>query len=141
MPETTARQAREGVTLAKQAAAILRRALARNEPWKGVDEERFQPVKVTAMSTATAWNLPDGSQMIWLDNGAIRTSPRQLTNAEIDELYQRWFNGKEQPREGETRVAQRAGRSVPAAGVQQATPRRGRAPGAGGEANGQAEAM
>ena len=45
MPETTARQAREGATLAKQAAAILRRALARNEPWKGVDEERFQPVK------------------------------------------------------------------------------------------------
>ena len=77
MPETTARQAREGATLAKQAAAILRRALARNEPWKGVDEERFQPVKITAMSTATAWNLPHGSQMIWLNNGAIRTSPRQ----------------------------------------------------------------
>ena len=29
------------------------------------------------MSMATAWNLPDGSQMTWFNNGAIRTSPRQ----------------------------------------------------------------
>ena len=106
MPDTTARQAREGSTLAEQAAVILRRALARNEPWNGLDDERFQPVKITAMSTATAWNLPDGSQMIWLNNGAIRTSPRQQrTNTEIDELCQRWVNGKQEPREDEARVA------------------------------------
>ena len=76
MPEAASQGAGARLTLADEAAA-LRKTLARNEPWTGLQGEPVEPITVHAMSMATAWNLPDGSQMTWFNNGAIRTSPRQ----------------------------------------------------------------
>ena len=50
-------------------AAALRKTLARNEPWMGLQGKPVEPITVHAMSMATAWNLRDGSQMTWFNNG------------------------------------------------------------------------
>ena len=76
MPEAASQGAGARLTLADEAAA-LRKTLARNEPWTGLQGKPVEPITVQAMLMATAWNLPDGSQMTWFNNGAIRTSPRQ----------------------------------------------------------------
>ena len=93
MPEAGGDRAGTRPTLVDEAAAAPRKTLARNETWAGLQEERFKPITVRTMSVATACSLPDGSQMIRFKNGAIRTSPRQLSNAEIDEIHHRWRNG------------------------------------------------
>ena len=92
MPEAASQGAGTRPTLADEAAA-LRKTLARNEPWTGLQGKPVEPITVHAMSMATAWNLPDGSQTTWFNNGAIRTSPRQLSDAEIDEIHHWWLNG------------------------------------------------
>ena len=97
MPEAASQGAGARPTLAYEAAALCK-TLARNEPWTGL---QGKPVEPHAMSMATAWNLPDGSQMTWFNNGAIRTSPGQLSNAEIDEIHHRWLNGLDAAEAGE----------------------------------------
>lgn len=64
MPEAASQRAGARPTLAD--AAALRKTLARKEPWTGLQGKPVEPSTVHAMSMATAWNLPDGSQMTYL---------------------------------------------------------------------------
>ena len=54
MPEAASQGAGARLTLADEAAA-LRKTLARNEPWTGLQGKPVEPITVHAMSMAKAW--------------------------------------------------------------------------------------
>lgn len=93
MTDTPGQRNSTVASLAEQAAARLLRTLKREEAWGDLHENGFAPTGVQTLSVATAWDLADGSQLIWFNNGEVRASPRQLNKAEIEEIHHRWRNG------------------------------------------------
>ena len=90
----TSQTAEAGPMQADELAADLFEALQGGAEWNPEQKGRLTPARTWSTSAASAYDMPDGSQMVLFNNGLVKTSARGLTNVEIENEYDAWRNGR-----------------------------------------------
>ena len=90
----TSQAAEAGPMQADELAADLFEALQAGAEWNPEQKGRLTPAHTWWTSAASAYDMPDGSQMVLFNNGLVKTSARGLTNVEIDNEHDARLNGR-----------------------------------------------